>query len=163
MLKILGGPLMSEENTPSNSDLNILIVDDEENLGNMLVMVLKAKGYTAESCVSSIEALKKIRSFKYQLIISDIKMPDMHGIDLLKEIRKVSTFIQVIMITGYSSLEVALECMDAGAVDFLFKPFEDLQEVYDAVASCGRKIRRWRKIAMKAGKISRLDKFDILK
>ena len=89
-------------------------------------------------------------------------MPDMHGIDLLREIKKTSSFIQVIMITGYSSLEVALQCMDEGAVDFLFKPFEDLQEIYEAITSCSRKIRRWRRIAMKAGKISRLDQLNLL-
>lgn len=146
-----------------NSDISILVVDDEENLGTILSMALRSKGYHVDSCTDSTEGLKKVRTYKYQIVLSDIKMPKMSGLELLKEIRKTSSIIQVIMLTGYSSLELALECMDAGAVDFLFKPFEDLQEVYTAVEESARKVRRWRRISAKAGKISRLDTSDVLK
>lgn len=150
------------EKTSAYSDINILVVDDEENLANMIVMVLKAKGYQADAVTSSPEGLKLMRTYKYQMVVTDIKMPDITGIDLLKEIKKISSFIQVIMITGFSSLEVALECMENGASDFLFKPFEDLEEVYESVEICAKRIRKWRRIVSKAGKINRLDKYNIL-
>lgn len=153
---------MSEEKQIDRSQLNIMIVDDEENLGNMLVMVLRAKGYNADSCTSSTEALSKIRTMKYHIIISDIKMPEMTGIELLRRIREISSLTQVIMITGFSSLEVALECLEVGAEDFLFKPFENLDELYSTIDLCARKVDRWRKICLKAGKINRLDQANIL-
>jgi len=144
------------------NDVNILVIDDEVELGNMIVMTLKTKGYEAEFCSDPLLALQKIQSFKYQLVITDIRMPKLDGLEVLKQVKKISQFIEVVMVTGFSSLELALECLEMGALDFLFKPFEDIQEIYDTVEAAIRKIHKWRKILAKAGKINKLDPHNIL-
>lgn len=146
----------------SAEDISILVVDDEIELGNMIVMTLKTKGYRAEYCSDSIKAIEKLKSFKYQLLITDIRMPKMDGVELLKQAKKISPFIEVIMITGFSALDLALNCMEIGALDFLFKPFEDIQEIYSAVETALRKIQKWRRILEKAGQIENLDPHNIL-
>lgn len=103
--------------------LNILIVDDDASIRNMLSIVLKKDDYKvfiAENGKSAIENLKKK---KIDLIISDIKMPDISGIDLLRKIKTVNTAIPVIMITAFASTADAIEAMKLGAEDYVTKPF----------------------------------------
>ncbi|MGD0229651.1 MAG: response regulator [Syntrophorhabdales bacterium] len=109
----------------------ILIVDDNREIRTVLEEYLTEEGYLAEGAGDGNEALKKHGEAAYDLIITDLKMPGMTGIELIKEIGKGEHATEFIIITGYASLDTAIEAVKAGAFDYLVKPFriEELQVV----------------------------------
>jgi len=115
----------------------ILIVDDEKNIRTTLSAYLLSLGYEQEIAVNGQEALDKLKDSKYDLVLLDIKMPVMNGIQILKEMRRLEDKTNVIMITAYGTIENAVESMKLGAVDFISKPFtlENLKTMIDAVFS----------------------------
>lgn len=115
----------------------ILIVDDEKNIRTTLSAYLISLGYEQEIAVNGQEALDKLKDSKYDLVLLDIKMPVMDGIQVLKEVRRLEDKTNVIMITAYGTIENAVESMKLGAVDFISKPFtlENLKTMIDAVFS----------------------------
>ncbi|HWP60464.1 MAG TPA: sigma-54 dependent transcriptional regulator [Candidatus Acidoferrales bacterium] len=102
----------------------ILIVDDEPFNLDLLEQELAEHSYTIERAVDGNDALRKFESFQPDLVLLDYMMPDMNGIDVLKEIRRRSSDIPVIMVTAYGSIERAVQAVKAGAYDFIPKPFE---------------------------------------
>ncbi len=102
----------------------ILIVDDKKNICKTLSTILKKEGYIVESSNNVWDALQKTRSFDPQLIISDIRMPDMDGIDFFKSLKAEKINIPLIFITAYGSIPLAVETVKDGAVDFLTKPLD---------------------------------------
>lgn len=102
---------------------HVLIVDDDVEMGNLLKDFLIKGGYNAESVVSGKEAIEKIAEFDYSVVISDIKMPDMDGMTVLKKVRELRPDIAVIMITAFGTIDLAVEAMRAGAFHFVTKPF----------------------------------------
>ncbi|MCX6382925.1 MAG: response regulator [Actinobacteria bacterium] len=115
----------------------ILIVDDEKNIRTTLSAYLISLGYEQEIAVNGQEALDKLKDSKYDLVLLDIKMPVMDGIQVLKEVRRLEDKTNVIMMTAYGTIENAVESMKLGAVDFISKPFtlENLKTMIDAVFS----------------------------
>jgi len=115
----------------------ILIVDDEKNIRTTLSAYLLSLGYEQEIAVNGQEALDKLKDSKYDLVLLDIKMPVMNGIQILKEMRRLEDKTNVIMMTAYGTIENAVESMKLGAVDFISKPFtlENLKTMIDAVFS----------------------------
>jgi len=115
----------------------ILIVDDEKNIRTTLSAYLLSLGYEQGIAVNGQEALDKLKDSKYDLVLLDIKMPVMNGIQILKEMRRLEDKTNVIMITAYGTIENAVESMKLGAVDFISKPFtlENLKTMIDAVFS----------------------------
>lgn len=101
----------------------ILVVDDEEDTLDACTQVLRKDGYEIETCNSGLKAIEKLRSSNFDLLIADIKMPKMGGIELLKEAKKIDPQMAVIMITGYAKVETAVESMKEGARDYIPKPF----------------------------------------
>ena len=115
----------------------ILIVDDEKNIRTTISAYLLSLGYELELAVNGQEALDKLKESKYDLILLDIKMHIMNGIQVLKEMRRLEDKTNVIMMTAYGTIENAVESMKLGAIDFLSKPFtlEDLKTEIDSVFS----------------------------
>jgi DNA-binding NtrC family response regulator len=105
------------------SRIKILIIDDDPSLRNMLTIVLKNEGYEVLAVESAITALNKLKKEIFDLIISDIKMPDVSGIELLRKVKSIDKEIPVIMITGFASTNDAVEAMKLGAEDYIIKPF----------------------------------------
>jgi len=101
----------------------ILIIDDDSSLRNMLSIVLKNEGYEVLAVESAVAALNKLKKELFDLIISDIKMPDVSGIELLEKVKSINKEIPVIMITGFASTNDAVEAMKLGAEDYIIKPF----------------------------------------
>lgn len=109
---------------------NILVVDDEPNLRQLLKLYFEQKGWEVVLASSGNEALSIFEDgSSYQLVILDIKMPDMNGLEVLIEMKKRSPNIPVIMITAFGSHTGALEALKQGAYDYITKPFE-LEELY---------------------------------
>jgi DNA-binding NtrC family response regulator len=101
----------------------ILIVDDQINTCKSLQAILKKSGYKSDYTLNAAEALKRVQEGHYDIVISDIRMPGMDGMQLLEELKKVQPSLVVIMITGYATIKSAVEAIQRGAYDYLPKPF----------------------------------------
>ncbi len=101
----------------------ILIVDDESEMRSALSHALTRSGFSVESAVSGTDALVKIKKDPVSLVITDLKMPEMSGMELIGALKKLKPEIAVIVITAFGSIHNAVEAMQAGAADYLLKPF----------------------------------------
>lgn len=101
----------------------ILVVDDEKLVRDFIVETLKRKNYDVEAADSGSKALNALKDRTFDLVITDMKMPDLTGIELLKKIKEISPETLVIIITAYGSVENAVEAMRLGAFNYLIKPF----------------------------------------
>lgn len=109
----------------------ILIVDDEKNIRMMLNRCLKEEGYEIDIAVNGEEALGIIKVENYDLVLLDIKMPGLTGMQVLESMRKDGFKVDVIMMTAYGTIERAVEAMKLGAIDFISKPFtpDEIREI----------------------------------
>ena len=103
----------------------ILVVDDEQKMRHLLSIMLGREGYHVEQAGDGVEALEMIRATPFDMVITDIKMPRMDGLTLLKNIMKMDIPPQVVFITAYATVDSAVEAMRQGAVDYINKPFEE--------------------------------------
>ena len=110
---------------------DILVVDDEVAVNNNIRKILSKKGYLVDQAVNKTEALEKIQDHEYRLVLLDLKIPEVNGLELLKAIRDQRPDTQVIIITGYASIETAVESSRMGAIAYLPKPFTP-DEIRDA-------------------------------
>lgn len=110
----------------------ILIVDDESVIRDSLAECLSGEGYACETASTGLEALQKLRARPFALVIADIQMPDLNGLQLLENIRQNFPNISVMMITGVADVHTAVQAMKKGACDYLTKPF-DLDQVLEGV------------------------------
>jgi len=101
----------------------VLVVDDEVAVNNNIRKILSKKGFSVDQAVTKTEALEKIEETAYALVLLDLKIPDVKDLELLKAIRDRRPETMVIIITGYASIETAVETSRLGAVDYLAKPF----------------------------------------
>lgn len=101
----------------------ILIVDDDLQMRNALYEAVRSLGYKADLSDSGYSALERLKEKGYSLVITDMKMPGMDGIELIREIRKRAGNMPVLVITGYGTVENAVLAMKSGATDYLMKPF----------------------------------------
>lgn len=124
-------------------DKTLLIVDDEENIYKSLSRRYSLKGYIVDTAENGQDALEKMEEKSYRVVISDIKMPIMDGVELLRHIRKDYPMTRVIMMTGYVTLENALACLRHGADTCIFKPFEDLSEMDVAIEDALKYLQHW--------------------
>jgi two-component system response regulator HydG len=102
----------------------ILVVDDEQSHRTMLKAVLTREGYTVSEADDGTSAIKAVEAEPFDLILMDVRMTDMDGIQALEEIRKISPSVPVIMMTAYASVKTAVEALKAGAHDYLTKPLD---------------------------------------
>ena len=99
----------------------ILIVDDERDMRELLEIMLRKEGYEPVGLPSAKLALDRLKNEEFDLVISDVRMPVMDGLDFLKALREGNPEALVIMITAYASVETAIEAMKAGAHDYVIK------------------------------------------
>ena len=115
-------------------DINVLIVDDEKNLTLAMRRLLSAEGYRAEVAASGELALEVIKELPFDVILLDVNMPGMNGLETFKKLRKVSPKSKVIMITGYGKTLKALveEARELGVLAVIDKPFK-INQITDAI------------------------------
>ena len=101
----------------------ILVIDDEQIVHESCNRILTEEGYEVKSAFTGQEGFKKIEEETYDLVITDLKMPGISGMEALKKIKKDNPNIGIVMVTGYSTAETAVEAMKLGAFDYLPKPF----------------------------------------
>jgi len=112
----------------------ILIIDDDENIRKVLTTILEDEGYDVESVDTAKKAIERTRRKFYNLALIDIRLPDMEGIELLTKMKNTTPKIRKIIITGYPTLQNAVEAVNRGADAYILKPFDMekvLQEIRD--------------------------------
>jgi DNA-binding NtrC family response regulator len=116
--------------------LRIMVIDDEEIVGKRLKPALEKRGDIIESFVNSRNALMRLAEEHFDIVITDIRMDEIDGLEVLDYIMSHSKDTKVIMITGYATVEVAREALAKGAFDFIAKPFkpEDLRIIINKAA-----------------------------
>lgn len=125
---------------------NILILDDEPIVGERLKTLLEKDGHRVEIFTNAIDAIRCLEAKPFDIVISDIRMPEMDGIQVMDRIFQTSERVQVILITGYATLELARESLTKGAFDFIAKPFKSkeirqtIQKAADALHQNGPRI-----------------------
>ncbi|MEW5694104.1 MAG: sigma-54 dependent transcriptional regulator [Candidatus Hydrogenedentota bacterium] len=109
------------------SNFNILIVDDEIAIREYFKLLFKKEGYNVQQACDGKEALRIFEAIRHDLVFTDISMPGMSGMELLKKIKIISPNTNVILVTGFSSIESAVEAMKLGADDYLTKPLNRVE------------------------------------
>lgn len=105
-------------------DFNVLVVDDEEEFRDLTVKILMKRGLNARGAESGQKALEIIKSSPIDVVLLDVKMPGMDGIETLRQIRVLKPLVEVVLLTGHASVESGIEGMKLGAFDYLMKPIE---------------------------------------
>jgi DNA-binding NtrC family response regulator len=103
-------------------EMKMMLVDDEERFLSTTKKLLSKKGYDVYTAISGAEALEKLRTQNIHVVILDVKMPGMDGIETLKAVKRKFPMVEVIMLTGHGTVESAVEGLKSGATDYLTKP-----------------------------------------
>lgn len=111
--------------------LKIIIIDDEPIVGKRLKPALEKSGYEVEFYENSATALKRLGEEKFDIVVTDVRMDEVDGMEILDKVTENRPHVKVIMITGYATIEVAREAIAKGAFDVIAKPFKpnDLREI----------------------------------
>ncbi|WP_320171047.1 response regulator [Maridesulfovibrio sp.] len=120
---------------------SILILDDEPIVSKRLQPALEKKGYEVESFYDSSKALERVHDRNFNIVITDLKMDGIDGMQFLAEVKKLSPETEVIIITGFATMETAKESIRKGIFDFLAKPFK-LGEIQEVIRRADEKIRK---------------------
>ncbi|MHC4598024.1 MAG: sigma-54-dependent transcriptional regulator [Planctomycetota bacterium] len=131
-------------------NLNILVVDDEEFIRDELCEALQDEGFETQSAGDGQAALDLARNGAFDLCISDIRMPVLDGIGLLKKLREVSPETMVIMMTAYAELQTAIDALRFGAVDYLLKPFK-----VEEILTKARRVKEHRRLVIENRNLKR--------
>jgi DNA-binding NtrC family response regulator len=123
--------------------MKLLLVDDEVEILKMLKRRLAMEGFEVFTASTPREALELMPEHLFNIVITDIRMPEMTGIALVKELRKIHPLVNVIIITGFTSMSYIVECLATGAYDYFTKPLRRLEEFLEAVRQCRDRIVRW--------------------
>ena len=130
-----------DQSTTVDSFGRILVVDDHARARQSMADILMAAGHDATPCVSAIEALNRLEHESYDVVISDLMMPGMDGIEFVRALRQRDNHVQVAMVTAHGSVTTAVDAMRYGAFDFLEKPLraEQLEAVVDRALAAGER------------------------
>jgi DNA-binding NtrC family response regulator len=108
----------------ASSPVKVLVVDDEAGMRKSLAIMLRRDGYAVTEAAGGKEALEQLGREVFDLVVADLNMEDLSGLEVLRHIRQSSPDLEVILMTGYGTIEAAVEAMKLGAFDFITKPFQ---------------------------------------
>ena len=128
--------------------MRIMLVDDEERFLQTTQKLLAKNGYEAMTATNGLECLQKLEQELVHVVILDVKMPDMDGVETLKRIKQQFPMTEVIMLTGHATAESAVEGMKSGATDYLVKPADIETLIAKAEAAFNRRVDLENKIQM---------------
>jgi DNA-binding NtrC family response regulator len=110
----------------------VLLVDDEERFRLTLSKLLAVRGLDVVTLGSGREALEELKNHRYDVILLDVRMPEMNGIEVLAEVKKMDPTLEVIILTGHASVDAAVDIMKLGGYDYLLKPCS-VEELMDKI------------------------------
>jgi len=125
----------------ANEQTSILILDDEPIVSKRLKPSLEKKGYEVEAFTASADALASVQERRFDIVITDLKMEGVDGMQFLTEVKEKYPDTEVIVITGFATMDTAKESFNKGVFDFLAKPFK-LGEITEVIAKAEAKIRK---------------------
>jgi len=130
------------------SKIQLLIVDDEERFLNTTKILMEKRGIATHTAINGLEALKTVEGQPLDVVILDVKMPGMDGVEVLSKIKHRYPLVEVIMLTGHASVESAVESLKMGAFDYLMKPCDipellaKVKQAHEKKTAAEEKIRR---------------------
>ncbi len=124
----------------SNEQTSILILDDEPIVSKRLKPSLEKKGYEVETFTRGADALQRVRERSFDIVVTDLKMEGVDGMQFLTEVKEKYPKTEVIVITGFATMATAKESFNKGVFDFLAKPFK-LGEIAEVIAKAEAKIK----------------------
>ncbi len=128
--------------TTANSKLSILVVDDDENIRMVLRQSLEKEGYHVSTANSSEEALNTLQRSFFHVVITDIMMGEMNGVELLLQIKEINSLMQIYVMTSHGTLPHVIQCMQGGAYDFFEKPLK-IEDILISLGEAARRATRW--------------------
>jgi len=128
--------------TTANSKLSILVVDDDENIRMVLRQSLEKEGYHVSTAKSSEEALNTLQRSFFHVVITDIMMGEMNGVELLLQIKEINSLMQIYVMTSHGTLPHVIQCMQGGAYDFFEKPLK-IEDILISLGEAARRATRW--------------------
>ena len=129
---------MTPSDLPSPASPRVLVIDDEESLRHSLRKALKRAGYDVETAATGREGVDLLRAGRFDAVVTDVRLPDLSGLDVVALVTETNPGAPVLVMTGYGTVDTALEAMRRGARDFLTKPFD----IADLVQRLGRELAR---------------------
>ena len=124
----------------TGNKLRILVLDDEPIVCKRLQPALEKLGFAVDTFTQSVEAMHQVQQSAYDIVITDLKMKEIDGMRFLEEVKKQRPQTEVIVITGFATMETAKQSFQKGVFDFIAKPFK-LSEIQDVVTRAAAKIR----------------------
>ncbi|WP_418187369.1 response regulator transcription factor [Aliarcobacter lanthieri] len=131
-------------------DLKVLIVEDEQKLGNLIKSSIKELFFKVVCVKDGAEGLRKFKIFKPDIIISDIMMPNMNGLEMSQKIKEQNTSIPIIILSAYSHKDMLLQAIDLGISKYFIKPF-DIESFIEYLKELSNKIEKSKLITLKDG------------
>ena len=128
--------------TTANSKLSILVVDDDEIIRMVLRQSLEKEGYHVSTANSAEEALNTLQRSFFHVVITDIMMGEMNGVELLLQIKEMNSLMQIYVMTSHSTLPHVIQCMQGGAYDFFEKPLK-IEDILISLGEAARRATRW--------------------
>ena len=160
-MKIFSSAQQPKEIVPPN----ILIMEDDSNIANGLKVILDEAGYNVDLQDTGKGAIDAMNKYNYNLLMADLRLPDVDGMDVLKEVKDTNPDTEVIVMTGYATNDLAVNAMKLGARDFIQKPFTEEQiksAIDDALAANLSRIKKMSAADRKLAKAS-IEKREVLK
>ncbi|MDP2045729.1 MAG: response regulator [Deltaproteobacteria bacterium] len=124
----------------TENKLRVLVLDDEPIVCKRLQPALEKLGFAVDTFTQSVEAMHQVQQAAYDIVITDLKMKEIDGMRFLEEVKKQRPQTEVIVITGFATMETAKQSFQKGVFDFIAKPFK-LSEIQDVVTRAAAKIR----------------------
>jgi len=131
----------------------ILVVDDDASIVDSVCRYLNREGFASKGLSNPLAALQELEAGDYGVLVTDIVMPEMDGVALLRAAKHRNPFLQVILITGHVRMNYLLEGFAAGASNCFFKPFDSMEPLAEEVRGCVRKISRIREVLLQRSKL----------
>lgn len=147
-------------NASKKVTVRILVVDDEKHITDLIVRHFGYEGYDIVGVNDPRRAMNMIEEENFHIVITDIVMPQMDGLELLRRIKEYNGGIQVIMITGYVTMHNILTAMRRGAETIFFKPLNDLAKLEQAVKGCIARLDMWHQILKELGSMGKAGKLN---
>jgi DNA-binding NtrC family response regulator len=124
---------------------NILIIDDEEVILHSLAIMFKNEGIEVDTESRPIKALERYRGNAYGIVLVDILMPEMRGEEVIRAVKSLNPLCNIIVMTAFSNMTHVVDCIEAGAVDYITKPFVDIGLLLDIVCAAIHRVERWQR------------------
>ena len=126
----------------ADAELSILVVDDDENIRMVLHQSLEKEGYHVSTAKNAEEALNTLQRSFFHVVITDIMMGEMSGVELLQQIKEMNSLMQIFVMTSHSTLPHVIQCMQGGAYDFFEKPLK-IEDILISLGEASRRAARW--------------------